>query len=369
MERNQTNKSTTLSLTLRVLFAIAMLGLTLSFLRNSADMLNGLILAWVIVLVASPLLHWLLNKGIPTWLSFTLTLLAILVVLIIFVLLMVIAVELLVEALPDYSTQFESMMTSVQDSMTVLGIDSFDLEALSRYINPTGVVDFAAEFLTGLIGTVSNMVFVALLVIFMMLDALNVPAKLLKEVHAGNNYLKRFFNTSQTVRNYVYITTIVGLVTGAFDTILFIILGVDFAVLWGVLAFLLSYIPSLGFWLAAIPPTILALLESGPGVAALTFLGIVLINGFAENVIKPKYMGKGLNLSPFIVIFSVIFWAAILGPLGAILGVPMTVLFKELVLEADVQNRWIANLMSSSSKNGTDNQPDETTGLADINQS
>jgi AI-2 transport protein TqsA len=101
------------------------------------------------------------------------------------------------------------------------------------------------------------------------------------------------------VRNYVYITTIVGLVTGAFDTILFIILVVDFAVLWGVLAFLLSYIPSLGFWLAAIPPTILALLESGPGVAALTFLGIVLINGFAENVIKPKYMGKGLNLITF----------------------------------------------------------------------
>jgi predicted PurR-regulated permease PerM len=73
----------------------------------------------------------------------------------------------------------------------------------------------------------------------------------------------------------------------------------------------------------------------------------VLINGFAENVVKPKYMGEGLNLSPFMIIFSVIFWAAVLGPLGAILGVPMTLLFKELVLEADDQNRWIARLMSS----------------------
>jgi len=70
-------------------------------------------------------------------------------------------------------------------------------------------------------------------------------------------------------------------------------------------------------------------------------------NGFAENVVKPKYMGKGLNLSPFMIIFSVIFWAAVLGPLGAILGVPMTLLFKELVLEADDQNRWMARLMSS----------------------
>jgi AI-2 transport protein TqsA len=193
MERNRINKSTTLSLTLRVLFAIAMLGLALSFLHNYADILNGLVLAWVIVLVASPLLHRLLDKGIPTWLSFALTLLAILVVPIIFIILMVMAVELLVDALPDYSTQFESLMASVQDSMPVLGIDSFDLEAISRYINPTGVVDFAAEFLAGLIGTVSNMVFVALLVIFMMLDALNVPAKLLKEIQAGNNYLQQFF--------------------------------------------------------------------------------------------------------------------------------------------------------------------------------
>jgi AI-2 transport protein TqsA len=117
--------------------------------------------------------------------------------------------------------------------------------------------------------------------------------------------------------------------------------------LWGVLAFLMSYIPTLGFWLAAVPPTLMALLESGPGAAVLVFLGIVLINGFAENVVKPMYMGEGLNLSPFMVIFSVIFWATIL-------GVPMTFSFKELVLEADSQNRLIARLMSSK-ESQTDN--------------
>jgi predicted PurR-regulated permease PerM len=131
------------------------------------------------------------------------------------------------------------------------------------------------------------------------------------------------------------------------DIILFIALGVSFPILWGVLAFLMSYIPTLGFWLAAIPPSLLALLESGPTTAALVFLGIVLINGFAGNIVMPKFMGEGVNLSPFMVIFSVIFWAGVLGPLGAILGVPMTLMFKQLVLEADDQNRWIARLMSS----------------------
>jgi predicted PurR-regulated permease PerM len=80
----------------------------------------------------------------------------------------------------------------------------------------------------------------------------------------------------------------------------------------------------------------------------IVFLGVVLINGFAENVIKPKYMGEGIDLSPLMIIFSVIFWAALLGPIGAILGVPVSLLFKELIFEADDQNRWIAKMMSAT---------------------
>ena len=130
------------------------------------------------------------------------------------------------------------------------------------------------------------------------------------------------------------------------------LLGVPFPLLWGILAFLLSYVPTLGFWLAAIPPTLLTLLESGPANAVLVFIGIILINGFAENVIKPKYMGEGLNLIPLMIVFSVVIWGIVLGPFGAILGVPVTLLFKELVFEADDQNRWIAKLMSSSLPKG-----------------
>ena len=215
------------------------------------------------------------------------------------------------------------------------------------FVEPDKILAAIGGFLAGLVGTVSNLVLVVMLLIFLLLEAFNAPAKLAEEIKAGNAYLQRYFHVSESLRRYIFITTIVGLATGILDTIWFILLGVSFPLLWGILAFLMSYIPTLGFWLAAVPPTLLALLESGPGTAALVFLGVVLINGFAENVVKPKYMGEGLNLSPFMVIFSVIFWAAVLGPLGAILGVPMSLLFKELVLEADDQNRWIARLMSA----------------------
>ncbi|MFC1922048.1 AI-2E family transporter [Chloroflexota bacterium] len=338
---------TSLSFTIRVLIAIAAIGLALAFMQTAADTINAIFLAWIIVLVASPLLHSLVRKGAPVWLSFVLTLVAILAAFVAFSLVMVVAVDRFAEAIPEYADELENMIASLQDALSSLGLIGLESGSIMSFIEPEKILNAIGGFLTGLVGTVSNLILVVMLLIFLLLEAFNAPAKLADEIKAGNAYLQRYFHVSESLRRYIFITTIVGLTTGIFDTIWFILLGVSFPLLWGILAFLMSYIPTLGFWLAAIPPTLLALLESGPATAALVFLGVVLINGFAENVVKPKYMGEGLNLSPFMIIFSVIFWAAVLGPLGAILGVPMTLLFKELVLEADDQNRWIARLMSS----------------------
>jgi len=348
----------TLSFTLRVLIAIAAMGIVLAFIQTAAELISALFLAWIIVLVASPLLHWFVRKRVPVWLSFVLTLLAILAAFVAFSLVIVVAVDRFVEAIPEYVDEFEAMITSIQDWLSSLGLIGAESGSIMSFVEPDKILNAIGSFLTGLVGTVSNLILIVMLLIFLLLDAFNAPAKLSEEIKAGNVYLKRYFHVSESLRRYIFITTIVGLATGILDTIWFILLGVSFPVLWGILAFLMSFIPTLGFWLAAIPPTLLALLEFGPGTAVLTFLGVVLINGFAENVVKPKYMGEGLNISPFIVIFSVIFWAAVLGPLGAILGVPMTLMFKELVLEADDQNRWIARLMSS--KDSEEETPAET---------
>ncbi len=136
------------------------------------------------------------------------------------------------------------------------------------------------------------------------------------------------------------------LVGGIIGTIFFIIVGVPLPLLWGLMALLLSYIPVVGFWLAAIPPTILALLEYGLPTAVIVFVGIVLANAIFDEIVKPKFYGEGLDLAPVMVILSLAVWTAVLGPLGAILSVPVTLIFKELVLEADEQNAWLARLMS-----------------------
>jgi predicted PurR-regulated permease PerM len=337
-----------LSFSVRVLFAMGMLGLTLALMSFAADYLNAFLLAWLIVLVASPVLYSLRGRGAPSWLAFLVTLLVILIALVGFGLILVLGFNQVVESIPKYIDQADELVNSLKDFFVSLGIDKEDVSALLNAISPADLVAGAVSFLGTLLGSFSNVILVILLVVFLLIEAFSAPQKLAAEIRAGNEYLQRFFHLSDTLRKYFQLTTVVALFTGVVDTIFFLIMGVDFAILWGIVAFLCSYIPTLGFWLAAIPPTIMALLEFGPGQALIVFLGVVLINGFAENVIKPKYMGEGIDLSPFMIIFSVIFWAALLGPIGAILGVPVSLLFKELIFEADDQNRWIAKMMSAA---------------------
>ena len=128
-----------------------------------------------------------------------------------------------------------------------------------------------------------------------------------------------------------------------------LLLGVDFAILWGFLAFLLGYIPSVGFWLALIPPAALAFMEFGTTKALIVVVGYVVINGGVQNFIQPKLMGAGLNLSSLVVVLSLFFWAWVLGPMGALLAVPLTMIVKDVILDAYDDTRVLADLMSAGS--------------------
>jgi AI-2 transport protein TqsA len=340
-----------LSFTLRAFIGMAALAIILLFMVQAARIINALLLGYVIVLSASPILYWLMKKKVPAWLAFIITLIAILLVFVFLVLLLLVAVDRLTDSIPQYAAEMQSSVDSIEDILADLGIAGGDVDAytedLLNLIEPKEILNVALSFLSGIVGAFSDVFLVGLIVVFLLVDAFGIAGKLSSEIQKGNDYIQRMASFGTDIRQYVYITTIVGLVTGVFDTIFFLLLGVDFAILWGILAFLLSYIPTLGFWIAAIPPTFLTWLEFGWPRALVVFLGIVIINGFAENVVKPKYMGKGLNLSPFVVVFSVVFWTAILGPLGAILSIPMTLIFKELIFEADPQNSWLGTLMGA----------------------
>ena len=340
-------ESKSFSKTLRLLIALACFGVAVVTLQPFVSLLNSTFLALIIVLSVSPVLYWLKDRGLPNWLAFLLTLFAVIAAVVILVLFLVFSFGQLAEAVPQYVAQLEVAKDSFASRIAKRGFDPAPFQTFLDLIEPQKLISLVADFLVGLVGAISDVVLVVLIIAFLLVESFKLPARLEKLAPFGTDRWQRAAKFGTDTRRYVVITTYVGAVTGFGNAVLLLILGVDFAVLWGVVAFLLSYVPVVGFWLALIPPFILALLEFGLPTALIVLAGFVLINGSAENIIKPKLMGEGLDLAPSVVFLSLIFWTAILGPLGAILALPMTMAVKVLILQADEQNRWLAALISS----------------------
>lgn len=335
--------------TLRLLVGLAAAGLLLYFMYLMSGLINNLFIAYIIAIVASPLLLWLRKKEVPDWLAFVLTLVAVAAAVLVIVAFIVLAASQLATTIPTYIEDLEGLQNYLNESLMNIALLEQNLSRLVGSIEIRQMFELAGSFLGFASGVLNNTFMIILFVVFMLVQVFTTPRIVAREIAQGNPFLERIIGYNTNLRRYIVITTIIAIVTGALDTILFIILGIPDPLVWGIVAGLLSFVPTIGFWLAAIPPTVLALLEFGPATAVLTLAGILLINGFADNVIKPRYIGEGVDLAPFVVIFSVVFWAIILGPAGAVIGVPLTMLIKSLLFEPDDHISWIAHLMGSGS--------------------
>ena len=344
-----------LSSALIFLVGLASLGIAIAFFYNAASLLNAFFIALIIVFTVSPVMSGLRRRGAPTWVAYIVTVLVLLVVLLVFILIVVGAGKQFLNALPEYLTDSESSQASLQSMFDTWGAENVGLDssAMAELFNPAKILDYTGKFISGLLDTFSSAILIGLLILFMLVDAIAVPSKMASYLDAENPVVLRLRRFTVLVRRYIGITTIVGLVTGTLDTILFSLVGVEFAILWGIVAFVFSFVPTIGFWIALIPPVTMAYLQFGLPAALLVFFGIVLINGFAENIVKPRYMGIGLDLSFFTVFFSVVIWSAILGSMGAILAIPLTLAFKVLILEGDEGSRWFFDLISDKKRTET----------------
>ncbi|HCB48252.1 MAG TPA: hypothetical protein DEP47_01700, partial [Chloroflexi bacterium] len=276
------NRAGQLSPTIKFFIAMAMIAITLFFMNSVSSFINSIILSAIITVSATPILYGLKRRGVHPILAYAITLVIVFAVFIAIVIFVILAITQFIEAVPTYAEQLETMVDSFTELLRSLGIgEDIDLEAAIQIIEPGKILEIIVNFFAGLVGGLSDVFLVALIVIFLLVDALGLPDKIAPYIQVGDRTVTRISTFGADVRRYIVVTTIVGLATGVLDTIFFLIMGVDFPVLWGVLAFFMSYIPTLGFWIALIPPVFLALLESGPISALIVFIGIVVINGFA----------------------------------------------------------------------------------------
>jgi len=340
--------------TTSVLVTLAALVVVIAGMKVAAPIIVPFIFSIFIAIICAPLLSWLTTRHVPAALAVLMILSAIIFIAFLLMLGVGSSIEQFSKALPGYQANLQGQFNAFINWLGSLGIEATSL-GISDAFNPGSAFKAVNKLLNGLGNMFTNMFLILFTVLFILLEASSFPLKLKAMVKQDNIEIDFVDHFLTSVQRYVGLKTITSLATGALVTILLSIQGVDFPVLWGILAFLLNYIPNIGSIIAAVPAVLLALIQFGPSMALGTALGYLVINVLIGNVIEPRVMGRGMGLSVLVVFLSLIFWGWVFGPMGMILSVPLTMLAK-LALENNESSRWIAVMLSSCAYTGKNNK-------------
>jgi predicted PurR-regulated permease PerM len=245
--------------------------------------------------------------------------------------------------LPGYQAAFLAQTDKIWLWLDLKGIE-VSSDVLREQFNPQVLIRNLGAIAATLRDLVTTMFIVVLVAIFILLEGSALPDKVSRLPGFSIGAWARLSQIVADLRRYMFLKTVMSLLTGALVALWLVVLGVDFPILFGVLAFALNYIPTIGSIVAALPGVLLAFIEFGLGTGTITALGYVAINVGVSNGLEPRYLGNGLGLSPLVVIVSVLFWGWVLGPMGMLLSVPLTMSLK-IALESDQGTRWLAVLM------------------------
>ncbi|MDC0088796.1 AI-2E family transporter [Porticoccaceae bacterium] len=325
-------------------------------LKMAGELLVPFLLAMFIAMIVSPLLGWLKKRGIPGGIAILMIVVLILLVGLILTAVVGSSVENFRQDIPVYSDKLSAMSYSVQSWLSQRGIN-IDPQQWQESFDPSVVMSFAGSTLASFGSVMTNAVMILLTVIFILTENIGFGEKLrlARGKDVSEEWLNRF---SESVHNYLAIKTAISLITGILIFIWLTILGVDYAVLWGLIAFLLNFVPTVGSFIAAVPAVLLATVQLGIFPAGLTLAGFVVVNLVMGNAVEPRWMGKGLNLSPLVVFVSLVLWGWVLGPVGMLLSIPLTIMIK-IALESQDETRWIGVLLGSGTALEIDAPQDE----------
>jgi AI-2 transport protein TqsA len=317
-------------------------------MKAASSILVPFFLAVFIAVICTPPLFWLQRKGIPKVLALVLILVAILVVGFLFGALIGPSLNDFLSSLPDYQERLSTHIGTLIGWLRGKGVN-IPQEEVSGAFHPGWLMGLAGEILSTLSSVLTNAFLILLTVVFILLEAADFPKKLKSALKNPERSLSTIEKFSQDAKRYLVIKTLLSAGTGLAIWLWLLILGVDYPVLWGTLAFLLNYVPNIGSIIAALPAVLLALVQLGVGSALLTTLGFVVVNTVLGNFIEPKLMGKRLSLSALVVFLSLVFWGWVLGPIGMILSLPMTSLVK-IALESYEGTRGLAIILGSGTE-------------------
>jgi AI-2 transport protein TqsA len=328
-----------------IVIQVAALAIILAGMFYAKSIITLFLLAIFISIICIQPISWLEKKRVPKWLALILVIMGLIVIFAGFTF-------LIGETLSSFSSnvsKYESTLTTISSSfiqfLNEKGLKIPDGQ-LSNLIQPAKILEFTANAVNAILSMMGNtfMIFLVVLFILMEFGSFSVKAKAI--LHGSDAQIAYFSTIIRNVRQYLWLKTIVGLSEGILIYLGLLIIGVDYPLLWALIAFLMNYIPNIGSILASIPTILFALVQLGLTGALWTLGMFVFVHNVIGNFLEPKIMGRGLGLSTLVVFLSLIFWGFILGTVGMFLSVPFTMTIK-IILEQNEKTRWIAILLGT----------------------
>jgi AI-2 transport protein TqsA len=326
-----------------VLITAALFVIVVAGMRAAASIINPFLLAVFLATLCSPPLFWLKQLGVPKALAVAVIVAGLLVIALLLMVFVGRSLNTLAQQLPVYQERFADLVTQFSAWLNNLGLD-MTKTPLSDFVTPRKVMNLVYSGLSLFRGLFTNMFLIVLTVLFILLETSGFPQKLEAAFPDPEQTLGHFKTITANVNRYMGFKAVFSLATGICIWILLAVIGVDFAGNRGLLAFFLNFIPAIGSFIAAIPAIIWALVQLGLTPALLTALAYLVVNITIGNFLEPKFMGRKLGLSTLVVFLSLIFWGWVLGPVGMVLSVPLTMIAK-IALATNEDTRWIAVML------------------------
>lgn len=310
-------------------------------MQAAEAIITPFLLAVFLAVLLTPPMYWLKRRGAPTGL-------AVLAVVLGFAVVGVVMGGLVGASINDFLLELPRYQASLQERFEglVALAGRFGLAppegGLVEQLDPGKALGLAGQVLSALGSVLADALVIFLTILFILLEAAGLPAKVQRAY--GDDapaQMESLAGMVRHVQSYMALKTWISLGTGLTAFILLTVLGVDYALLWAVVAFILNFIPNIGSAIAAIPPVLLAFVEPGPVTSGLVAAGYVALNTTWGNIIEPRVMGRGLGLSTLVVFLSLVFWGWVLGPMGMLLSVPLTLIVK-LACQTRAETYWVA---------------------------
>jgi AI-2 transport protein TqsA len=331
----------------RFLLIAASLVIVIAGMKTASSLLLPFLVSIFLAMITLPLLNWLQSKKISTPVAVLVTVFVAISVLVGIVYVIGGSIQDFTQEAPKYKERLDQMFASTLDSVRAHGVN-VSPQFARELIEPSRAMDMITGGMRAVAAVLSNLVLVFLTIIFILFEAAGFPDKL-RAAFGRRESSERFAKIRKEIQLYLGMKSLVSLATGILIGTAMAIIGVDFPLLWGGLAFLLNYIPTLGSILAAVPPTLLAAIQLGPGHALAVALVFAAVNITLGNLVEPYLMGRRLGLSTLVVFLSLVFWGWVWGPIGMLLSVPLTMMLK-IMLENTEDLRWAAVLLSGGAQ-------------------